>query len=93
VPKGKSKSKVKVISSSGVAGWTSLRGARRLMDQGLAELKNGLLVMKESAPQFRYGTVRYQTSSRVAGPMELPFRPCWLNSKAAVLRFPGEQAR
>jgi hypothetical protein len=37
VSKHKSKTNVKVISSSGVS-WTSKHGARRLMERGLAEM-------------------------------------------------------
>jgi hypothetical protein len=55
------------------------------MDQGLAELTNGLLRMKEGEPRYRT-----TGSSRTSGPTQLPFQLNWLNSKAAVMRFPGE---
>jgi hypothetical protein len=51
VSKHKSKTNVKVISSSGVS-WTSKHGARRLMERGLAEMVAGELRVNESDPRF-----------------------------------------
>lgn len=84
----KGKCSVAVISSSGKA-FTTKRGASRLVDQGMAEKIDDFTV------RMFEGDHRYQcVAASTAGPqLEViapsPFALCWLNSQAAVLRFPG----
>ena len=76
--------------------YTSKRGARRLIARGLAERQSdGTIQMYESDHRFASSTVA-RAGIIHNGPkltaIVLPFRECWLNTEAAVLRFPGEAA-
>ena len=76
---------VLVLDAEGNRSWTTKRGARRIVERGLGEESNGILRMREA--DLRYNSPAVAAHSPRLASTALPFRYCWLNSEAAVLRF------
>lgn len=73
--------------------YTSLRGARRLIDRGLAERQpDGTLRMLTADRRFASSTGAAISNGPNLTAIVLPFEECWLNSDAAVIRFHPEAA-
>ncbi len=76
--------------------YTSLRGARRLIARKLAERQSDGTLRMLTADHRSTSDTRAEHCVGSNGPrlsvIVLPFRECWLNTEAAVLRFPGEAA-
>lgn len=86
----KSKFSVRVQNSKGEISWTTRRGARRMVDQGIAfELPCGSLAMKDREDWWAPGEFAEAERPKLnVIEFHRPFQECWLNQEAAVLRFP-----